>query len=252
MDMKKAVVVALISILGAGQSMAGPYLRKPQDSFTANSVLVTGATSDASMAVTTITETGGATVLNGSSVTINGDLLTTLNGVTVANGNTTTLKETPDGKIELILNNFYLGQLDTNGSTRNGNVGSALFSFEDNGQDLLEISYFSIELTTNNGGIQATDTPDVGIGTVNTNSEPKKSLLSQITNGENILTGQTATDVNGTTFQAVNATLDFLRNTDAENTLYLNAVDKWVSSANGGKLYATGSVFIKRTPLLYP
>ena len=267
--MKKKLLGLLLGILTIGSVSANTYLKKPAEPFRSGVVFVTGPTSDSQ------TLTTGAMLINGSSLTVNGAAAlqstlavtgaTTLTGaVTTASTLLTSYKvgtvgaatvsatETPGGKVTLTLTNFVLGTLDTNGTSNNGNVGAALYTFVDNGKDLFTNAYVNIALTTNNGAIQATDTPDVGIGTANTNTEPRKKLLSEITSAENILTGQTATDVNGTAITTAVGSIDLYRDTDQENTLYLNAADEWVSNANGSILYATGTIIIDRVPFQYP
>ena len=228
--MRKTILVGLISILGAGQVLASPYLRKPQNSFTANSVLVTGATSSDSMAISDITyDSTNGTVLTG-------DLRTSKN-VGTAGAATVTATEDGFGKVHvttLTLANFVLPAVASQGANGDG----ALLYTLPAGAQIVEHARLNVGIFADNGQVQS-DTPDVGIGSVIATGAV--SVLSGTATFEDILTGQTMDDVNGTVEKAIGVGSDFTTDTSGAKTIYLNRADTF---ANGSNLHANGTVII--------
>lgn len=109
------------------------------------------------------------------------------------------------------------------------------------GRIFVERSAMSVAIKQTQGNITA-DTPDVGIGT--TIGSGVQALLSGVgAASENIITGQTAADCNGT---ATAAQVDtFLSITaDGDHTVYLNVADGWASSGDAAAaLYGTVDIF---------
>lgn len=120
-------------------------------------------------------------------------------------------------------------------------VGDLIYTFPA-GAIILESAYFNIALTLDDS--TKTDTPDVGLGTViGTGSEPTLDTTAEF---EDILTGQTATDVNGTaTVTAAvptNGAPLFIASGDA-HTVHVNAADTWANTTTQGLVY-TGTVVL--------
>lgn len=101
-------------------------------------------------------------------------------------------------------------------------------------------SYMSVAITQSEGNITA-DTPDVGIGT--TIASGANALLSAVgAAAENILTGQTAADCNGTATVKTVATNLVIESGD-DHTVYLNAADGWAASGDSAATL-TGTVVL--------
>lgn len=108
------------------------------------------------------------------------------------------------------------------------------------GRVFVERSAMNVAIKQSQGNITA-DTPDVGVGT--TLASGVQALLSGVgAASENMITGQTATDCNGT---AIPAQVDtFLSIATADNhTVYLNVADGWAASGDTGA-YLSGTVDI--------
>lgn len=109
------------------------------------------------------------------------------------------------------------------------------------GRIFVQRSAMSIAIKQTQGNITA-DTPDVGIGT--TIGSGVQALLSGVgAASENIITGQTASDCDGT---ATAAQVDtFLSITAAgDHTVYLNVADGWAASGDAAAaIYGTVDIF---------
>lgn len=103
-------------------------------------------------------------------------------------------------------------------------VGKLIYTFPDGAVDV-KATYMSMALTTS-GTSNTADTPDIGIGTViGTGS-------SATLNGgtmENIITGQTADDCNGTA-EVLHQVTSLVIATAGAHTVYFNAADTWVAT----------------------
>lgn len=100
-------------------------------------------------------------------------------------------------------------------------------------------AYMSMAVKQTTGNITA-DTPDIGLGT--TIASGVQALLSSTAAFENVLTGQTAADCNGTASVAHVAT-DLLIAVGDSHDLYLNVADGWAASGDTAALvYGTASI----------
>lgn len=117
-------------------------------------------------------------------------------------------------------------------------VGRLLYTFPA-GALRITSSQINVSITQTQGNITA-DTPDVGLGT--TIASGAVALLSSTAAFENVLTGQTATDCNGT---AILKTVDtsLVIEASGAHTLYLNVADGWAASGDtGARLNGTVTV----------
>ena len=115
-------------------------------------------------------------------------------------------------------------------------VGRLLYTFPA-GSIRITSSKLNVAITKTQGNITA-DTPDIGLGTVIATGAV--ALLSGTATFENILTGQTAADCNGTaTVKTVDTSL-VIESADA-HTVHLNVADGWAASGDAGALL-TGTV----------
>lgn len=120
-------------------------------------------------------------------------------------------------------------------------VGRLLYTFPA-GAIRVHGAHMNIAITQTEGNITA-DTPDGGLGT--TIASGAVALLSGTAAFENILTGQTFNDCNGT---AEVATVDSsLIIAAADNhTVYFNVADGWAASGDAGALFS-GKVVLEWT-----
>lgn len=132
---------------------------------------------------------------------------------------------------ELVLDGLSLGNF-TNGNSANG----VLLYTLPTGAQVLTLSRIDLALTASNGDM-VNDTPDTGVGTVKATGSV--NVLSGTATFENILTGQTAADANGSSFNGNAASVDLFSNTSGTKTIYLNAADAWDGN---GSVSATGKV----------
>ena len=111
-------------------------------------------------------------------------------------------------------------------SGANLGVGTLVYTFPSGALDV-KATYMSMALTAA-GALIPADKPDVGIGTtIGTGTE---ALLSSIAAGcENMLTGQTYTDCNGTATVKHLAT-SLVIATGGAHTVYFNAADGWAGA----------------------
>lgn len=110
-------------------------------------------------------------------------------------------------------------------------VGKLLYTFPA-GEIIVDAAYMSVAITQSQGNITA-DTPDVGIGTVI--GSGVVAVLGGTATFENILTGQTAADCNGTaTVKTLTPTANvpLVIATAGAHTVYLNVADGWAASGD--------------------
>lgn len=110
------------------------------------------------------------------------------------------------------------------------------------GACIVKSSKFDIALQ--GGGVVDADTPDVGLGTVVASGVV--SVLSGTATFENIHTGQTFDDCNGTaevnTAKATASPFELIVETADAHTIYFNIADTW---AGADDLTATGTITIE-------
>ena len=108
----------------------------------------------------------------------------------------------------------------------NYGVGTLVYTFPD-GAVNVKSTYMSMALTTSGTTITA-DTPDVGIGTtIGTGTEALLGTIGAAT--ENMLTGQTANDCNGTA-EVKHLATSLIVATGDNHTVYFNAADGWAGA----------------------
>jgi len=104
----------------------------------------------------------------------------------------------------------------------------------------------TIDLSLQGGGVVDADTPDLGLGTVIASGVV--SVLSGTATYENILTGQTMNDCNGTaevkTAKCTSSPFELVIEAADAHTIHLNIADTW---AGADDLTATGTVTIEWT-----
>jgi len=130
--------------------------------------------------------------------------------------------------------------------------GELLFDFSDGtasgsgGFDIyVNSSFMNIDLTDSTSGApNAADTPDVGLGTVVASGAV--AVLSGTGTFEDLLTGQTATDCNGTAIKATEATANAYTATEQVTArgCYLNVADTWTGIMGAEKLLANGTIIV--------
>jgi len=121
-------------------------------------------------------------------------------------------------------------------------VGNLIYTLPA-GACLVESAYMSAAITQADGNINA-DTPDVGIGTVIASGAV--AVLGGTATFENIITGQTAADCNGTaTVKTATPTAGtpLAIETGDAHTIHLNVADTWAASGDTGASL-TGTVLL--------
>jgi len=96
------------------------------------------------------------------------------------------------------------------------------------GAVIVNAAYMSMALDEDDGNITA-DTPDVGLGTT-VASGANATLDAVGAAAENILTGQTAADCNGTATVKTVADQILVVETGGDHTVYFNVADTWAAS----------------------
>jgi hypothetical protein len=91
-------------------------------------------------------------------------------------------------------------------------------------------SLVGVTLSETDGNVTA-DTPDLGIGTVIASGAV--AVLGGTATFENILTGQTINDVNGTP-ESVSVDTELLIQTADSHNVFLNVADGWAASGDDG------------------
>lgn len=118
-------------------------------------------------------------------------------------------------------------------------VGRLLYTFPA-GPIIVHGAHMNVALQETEGNITA-DTPDIGLGT--TIASGAVAVLGGTAAFENILTGQTAADCDGTaTVKTVHCEL--VIESSGDHTVYLNVADGWAASGDNGALFA-GTVTLK-------
>jgi len=124
-------------------------------------------------------------------------------------------------------------------------VGKLLYTLPA-GANLIKNAYMSLAITQTDGNIDA-DTPDVGIGTVIASGVV--ATLDGTATFENIVTGQTAADCDGTATvktTAPTAGTALAIETGDAHTIHANVADGWAASGDAAALL-TGTVIIDYT-----
>lgn len=114
------------------------------------------------------------------------------------------------------------------------------------GAVLVNDAYMSLAITQTEGNIDA-DTPDIGIGTVIASGVV--AVLGGTATFENIVTGQTAADCDGTATvktTAPTAGTKLAIETGDAHTIFANVADTWAASGDAAALL-TGTVIIDYT-----
>jgi hypothetical protein len=109
-------------------------------------------------------------------------------------------------------------------------VGRLLYTLPAGVIRIISAYFNDVAITQADGNITA-DTPDVGIGT--TIASGAVAVLSGTAAFENVLTGQTFADCDGTGTKAGAASTLVINAADSHN-LYLNVADGWAASGDAG------------------
>lgn len=239
--MQKILLGLLVLAMGFNSlpSKATKYLKKPISGGTDNAILKMGTDADSpTQVVSGITIDDSDNLTTNANVTVNGDLLTSQDVGTVGNGSTVTAIEHGNDASHvttLTLANFVLPAVPGQGAQGNG----ALLYTLPAGAQLVQGARINVSIFADNGQV-ATDTPDVGIGSVI--AAGAVSVLSGTATFEDILTGQTFNDFNGTAENTiVGLGTPFATTSGGTKTIYLNYADTF---ANGSNLHANGTVAI--------
>ena len=118
-------------------------------------------------------------------------------------------------------------------------VGRLIYTFPAGIIRVNTVFFNAVVLQQTEGNVTA-DTPDVGLGT--TIASGAVAVLSGTGAFENILTGQTFTDCDGTA-ERVGAVSTLLLDAAADHTVHLNVADGWAASGDAA-LGFTGDVVI--------
>lgn len=129
-------------------------------------------------------------------------------------------------------------------------IGKKIYTFPA-GALIIESAYMSVSFTQTEGHVTA-DTPDVGLGTVI--GSGAVAVLGGTATFENIITGQTAADVNGTPTVKTSiptANVPLVIEAAGSHDLFLNVADGWAASGDAGIL-ANGTVIINWKSMVAP
>lgn len=107
-------------------------------------------------------------------------------------------------------------------------IGRLLYTFPAGDIRILSAAFKSVAITKSQANITA-DTPDVGLGTVIASGAV--ATLDGTATFENILTGQTFADCNGTATSVGLASTKYIMASEA-HTLYFNVADGWAASGD--------------------
>jgi hypothetical protein len=232
------VILTVAAFLALASSVSAAYLNRPFGTFKKKGVLRIGDNNEHDAK----TSQNLFEADNGCSGNIaNAGTGSTVTGVTTTECGTGTEHQTI---IEFSSAVLYTINNGVNMSGDNGNIGFLLYTFPANGIASIEDIRFDFELLASNGSL-LTDTPDVGLGITDATGSNGDVLLSTITGAEGLLTGQTATGLNGQSLRAISLDVDTVIDTAAERTLYLNIADGFADTANGSTISApTGFIQI--------
>jgi hypothetical protein len=111
-------------------------------------------------------------------------------------------------------------------------VGRQIFTFPAGGIKVLGSSLVAVTLSETQGNVTA-DTPDLGIGTVIASGAV--AVLGGTATFEDILTGQTINDCNGTA-ETVSVNTELLIQAGDSHNVFLNVADGWAASGDDGIL----------------
>lgn len=119
-------------------------------------------------------------------------------------------------------------------------VGKKLYTFPNANIRILTAAFIGVAITQTDENITA-DTPDVGLGTTIASGEV--ATLNGTPAFENVLTGQTFTDCDGTEETAAAASTLVIASGETATALYFNVADEW--AADGDEAAAvTGKVVV--------
>ena len=111
-------------------------------------------------------------------------------------------------------------------------VGRSIFTFPAGGVKVLGATLDDVTLTQTEGNVTA-DTPDLGLGT--TIASGVVSVLGGTAAFENILTGQTMDDCDGTA-ETVSVATELLIQAADSHDVFLNVADTWAADGDEGIL----------------
>lgn len=111
-------------------------------------------------------------------------------------------------------------------------VGRELFTIDHDGPVKIVGSSIDVSIKQTEGNIDS-DTPDLGLGT--TIASGAVAVLSGTAAFENVMTGQTMDDCDGTAETTAVAT-ELLIQASGDKTVYLNVADGWAASGDAGAL----------------
>lgn len=129
---------------------------------------------------------------------------------------------------------FHKTKLDLSGALpaiaggANLAVGRLLYTFPAGVVRIISAYFNDVAITQKDGNITA-DTPDVGLGT--TIASGAVAVLSGTAAFENVLTGQTFSNCDGTGTKA-GASSTLILNAADNHTVYLNVADGWAASGD--------------------
>ncbi len=107
-------------------------------------------------------------------------------------------------------------------------VGKLLYTFPA-GAIIVDKAYMNMAITQSEAHITA-DTPDVGLGTII--AAGANALLSDTSGSENIITGQTAADCDGTASVKTIANQILVIEAGDDHTMYFNVADTWAADGD--------------------
>ncbi len=149
-------------------------------------------------------------------------------GLTVHTGFTSETTGTPEGYKTVVTANYTLPAI---AGGANLGVGRKFLTLPA-GERVINGSSMSMSIKQTQGNITA-DTPDVGLGT--TIASGAVALLSSTAAFENVLTGQTAADCNGTATVETVTTQLIIATADSHD-VFFNVADGWAASGDTGAL----------------
>jgi hypothetical protein len=109
-------------------------------------------------------------------------------------------------------------------------VGRQIFTFPPGGIKILGSSLVGVTLSDTDGNVTA-DTPDLGLGTVIASGAV--AVLGGTATFEDILTGQTMDDCDGTP-ETVSVSTELLIQAADSHNVFLNVADGWAASGDDG------------------
>lgn len=168
------------------------------------------------------------------------DEMSPANVGTKASATTVSVSEDGDNvfhKTTITLTDFNIGTV-TGGAAEA--IGALMYTFPA-GQIYVDDVAMTLSLQESDGNITL-DTPDLGIGT--TVASGAVAVLSGTAAFENILTGQTMDNVNGTAEVVAPTAADLNIASGGDKTVYLNIADTWAAGGESSGILATGTITI--------